>query len=250
MKIGIIGGTGLESPDLLEDYKEEIIDTPFGKPSSPLMTGTINGVKIAIISRHGNKHEIPPSQVNNRANIFALKYTGCKYIISTTAVGSLKDEIKPGDFIILDQFIDFTTSRTNTFYDKFEFGPIHPQLAKPFSSSIRQNLIQSCKLLNYKHHTTGTVVTIEGPRFSTIAESKMFQLLGADVINMSIAPEAILAREAEVEYATIALSTDYDSWHDDFEPVSWEIVQETFKKNVENIKQVLIKTIELLSKEN
>ena len=244
MKIGIIGGSGLENPEILQDYKEIEIDTPFGKPSSPLITGKIKGIDIIIISRHGKKHEIPPTQVNNRANIFALKYQGCKYIISTTAIGSLKEEIKRGDFVILDQLIDFTKQRIISFYDKFDFGPIHTPMANPFSEVIRKKLIQSCESLNFQHHKSGTVITIEGPRFSTLAESNMFRQWGADVINMSIAPEAILAKEAEIEYATIAMSTDYDCWKINEEPVSWEVISEIMKKNVERVKQVLIKTIE------
>ena len=133
LKIGIIGGSGLENPELLQDFKEIEVDTPFGKPSSKLITGKLYGIDIAIISRHGKKHEIPPTQVNNRANIFALKYEGCKYIIGTTAVGSLREDIKRGDFVILDQFIDFTRRRDETFYEKFEFGAIHTPMANPFS---------------------------------------------------------------------------------------------------------------------
>lgn len=249
MKIGVIGGSGLDDPQLLQDYKEVEVETPFGKPSSPLTIGKIKNVEVVIISRHGKKHEIPPTQVNNRANIFALKDQGCKHIISTTAVGSLKQEIQRGDFIILDQFIDFTRNRKLSFYENFEFGPIHTPMAKPFSEKLRKKLIQITKELNYPLHEKGTVVTIEGPRFSTIAESKMFQQWGADVINMSIAPEAILANEAELEYAAIAMSTDYDCWKQDEEPVSWEGILEIFNKNVEKVKQVLIKTIETFSEE-
>ncbi len=247
MKIGIIGGSGLENPEILQDYKEINVDTPFGKPSSPLIAGKINGVDVIILSRHGKKHEIPPTQINNRANIYALKYQGCKHIISTTAVGSLREDICRGDFVILDQFIDFTKQRNLTFYDRFDFGPIHTQMANPFSEMLRKKIIQSCEELNFNYHKSGTVITIEGPRFSTIAESKMFRQWGADVINMSIAPEAILAKEAEVEYATIAMSTDYDCWKQNEEPVSWEAIKEVMKKNVEKVKQVLIKTIEKIS---
>src|SRR3989344_629297 len=141
IKIGIIGGSGLDNPEILENYKELEVDTPFGKPSSPLMIGKIKGIDVIIISRHGRKHEFPPTQVNNRANIFALKDQGCKRIIATTAVGSLKEEIKRGDFIILDQFIDFTKQRKLTFFDSFDFGPIHVSLADPFSESLRKKLI-------------------------------------------------------------------------------------------------------------
>ncbi len=250
LKIGIIGGSGLENPELLQNYKEIDVDTPFGKPSSPLITGRIHGIEVVILSRHGKKHEIPPTQVNNRANIFALKYQGCKYIISTTAVGSLRDEIKRGDFIILDQFIDFTKHREITFYDKFDFGPIHTAMANPFSENIRKKLIQACESLKFNHYKSGTVITVEGPRFSTIAESNMFRQWGADVINMSISPEAILAKEAEVEYATIAMSTDYDCWKQDETPVSWDAIKEIMKNNNSRVQQVLLKTIEYFSLEH
>ena len=249
LKVGIIGGSGLENPELLEDYKELEVSTPFGKPSSKLITGKINGIDVVIISRHGNKHEIPPSQINNRANIFALKYEGCKYIIATTAVGSLKEEIKPGDFIVLDQFIDFTRHRDVTFYEKFEFGALHAPMANPFSEELRKKLINSCTELKFPHHERGTVVTIEGPRFSTKAESNMFRQWGADVINMSIAPEAILANEAEVPYATIAMATDYDCWREDEKSVTWDIIKQVMNSNVENVKKVLLHVIESFSRE-
>jgi 5'-methylthioadenosine phosphorylase len=249
LKVGIIGGSGLENPELLEDYKELDVDTPFGKPSSKLITGKIDGIDVVIISRHGTKHEIPPSQVNNRANIFALKYEGCKYIIATTAVGSLKEEIKRGDFVILDQFIDFTRHRDITFYEKFEFGPLHTPMANPFSEELRKKLIKGCTDLCLPHHERGTVVTIEGPRFSTKAESNMFRQWGADIINMSIAPEAILANEAEVPYGAIAMATDYDCWKEEEEPVSWDMVKQVMNSNVENVKKVILKVIASFSRE-
>ncbi len=249
LKIGVIGGSGLENPELLENFQQKEVDTPFGKPSSPLTTGKINGIDIVIIARHGLKHEIPPTQVNNRANIFALKNEGCKYIIATTAVGSLREDIKRGEFVILDQFIDFTKQRKLSFFEQFEFGPVHTPMPEPFSKVIRKKLIESCDELSYACHEKGTVVTIEGPRFSTKAESKMFQQWGADVINMSIAPEAILANEAEVPYGVIAMSTDYDCWKDDEEPASWEVIRKVMRENVENVKKVLLNTINSFSRE-
>jgi 5'-methylthioadenosine phosphorylase len=249
LKIGIIGGSGLENPELFEDYKEIEVDTPFGKPSSKLITGKLFGIDVAIISRHGKKHEIPPTQVNNRANIFALKYEGCKYILATTAVGSLKEEIKRGDFVIVDDFIDFTKQRKLTFYDKFEFGAIHTPMVNPFSDILRKKLIESCRSLNLTLHEKGTIITIEGSRFSTRAESNMFRQWGADIINMSIAPEAILANEAEVPYAVIATSTDYDCWKEGEESVTWEMIKEIMKGNTENLKKVLLKVIESFSRE-
>ena len=175
MKIGIIGGSGLETLDIFENPAQKEVETPFGKPSSPLITGRINNIDVVIISRHGTKHEITPTEVNNRANIFALKDEGCKYIISTTAVGSLREEIKRGDFVILDQFIDFTKLRKLSFFDKFEFGAIHTPMANPFSETLRKKLIESCEKLKFPNHKKGTVITIEGPRFSTRAESNLFR---------------------------------------------------------------------------
>ncbi len=249
LKVGIIGGSGLENPEILENYKEIDVDTPFGKPSSKLICGKLFGIDVVIISRHGKKHEIPPTHVNNRANIFALKYEGCKYIIATTAVGSLKEEIKRGDFVILNQFIDFTRHRDVTFFDKFEFGAMHTAMAKPFSEKLRKKLIEVCEELGFPYHKKGTVITIEGPRFSTIAESNLFRQWGADIINMSISPECILANEAEVEYAAVAMSTDYDCWKEGEESVSWNVIKQIMKDNSERMKKILMKLIESFSKE-
>ena len=249
MKIGIIGGSGLDNPELLEEFKEIEVETPFGKPSSPLIYGKINGIEVFIIARHGRKHQIPPTQVNNKANIFALKDKGCKFIISTTAVGSLREEIKRDDFVILNQFIDFTKRRDVTFFESFDFGPLHTPMANPFSEELRKKLIRACKELKFPLHEKGTVITVEGPRFSTKAESKMFRQFGADVINMSISPEAILANEGEIPYATIAMSTDYDCWKENEESVSWDTIKEVMKNNSERVKKVLLKTIEYFSEE-
>ncbi len=247
MKIGIIGGSGLDSPNLIENPRVLDVDTPLGKPSSPLTCGKIRGVDVAIISRHGKNHEITPTNVNNRANIYALKEQGCTHLIATTAVGSLREDIKPGDFVILDNFIDFTRHRTNTFYDKFSNGPVHTSMAWPFDYGLRKELIKSCKDLGVPLHKRGTVITVEGPRFSTIAESRMFQTWGAHVINMSIAPEAALANEADLPYAAIAISTDYDCWKPDEENVTWDSIVKIFDENVSKVKEIIVKTIESFS---
>ena len=248
MKIGIIGGSGLDDPKLMSNYEEKNIDTPYGKPSSPITCGKLNGMDICIIARHGKKHKIPPTQVNNRANIYALGKLGCTHILATTAVGSLKEEIRRGDFVILDQFIDFTKHRTITFHDNFNDGPKHTGMADPFSKILRETIIKSCEELGIKHHPKGTVVTIEGPRFSTRAESKIFISWGADVINMSVAPEATLANEAGIPYAAIAMSTDYDCWKTNEKPVSWDDILEIFKNNSEKMKKLLLKTIENMNR--
>ena len=240
VKIGIIGGSGLDDPDILKGAEDVAVSTNYGEPSSQLKTGTISGVDVVLLARHGREHTIPPTHVNFRANIDALRQQGCTHIIATTAVGSLKEEIGRGDFVIIDQFIDFTRLRKLSFYDKFEpHKPEHCPMAEPFDEKLRDILIESCKDLGLKHHPKGTVVTIEGPRFSTKAESHMFRAWGADIINMSIAPEAILANEAKIPYAVVAMSTDYDCWKEDELPVTWEDILKIFGQNVEKVTKLL-----------
>jgi 5'-methylthioadenosine phosphorylase len=243
-KIGIIGGSGLENLDLFTEKKEHDISTKYGSPSSTLFSGMLEGKEVVIISRHGRNHSIPPTQVNNRANILALKESGCSHILASTACGSLREEIKRGDIVIPDQFIDFTRHRAVTFHEIFEDENLaHTPMADPFNKELRNILCNNAKSLKLNYHSKGTIVTIEGPRFSTRAESHMFRLWGADVINMSTAPEAILANEAGIPYAAIALSTDYDCWKTDEEPVSWEEVLKVFKKNIESVTKLLVKAI-------
>lgn len=249
IKIGIIGGSGLDDPQILQDTQDLDVNTPYGKPSSLLKVGKINNINVILIARHGRQHTIPPTQVNNRANIHALKEQGCTHILATTACGSLRQEIERGDFVILDQFIDFTRLRRLSFHDSFAPGEMaHTPMAEPFDQKLRKKLLKTCQELNLKHHQKGTVVTIEGPRFSTKAESHMFRFWGADVINMSIAPEAILAKEANIPYAAVAMSTDYDCWKEDEEPVTWEAILEVFKQNVEKVTNLLINTIPKISR--
>lgn len=243
-KIAIIGGSGLEDPDILKSPKIIKVKTPYGEPTSDLTTGKIGNIDVVILSRHGKKHTIPPTQVNNRANIWALKEQGCDYILATTACGSLREEIGRGDLVILDQFIDFTKHRKTTFFDEFKPGEMkHTPMADPFDSKLRELLIESSEELKLTYHKTGTVVSIEGPRFSTRAESNMFRMWGADVINMSVAPEAILANEIEIPYAAIAMSTDYDCWKTDEEAVTWEAVLEIFNQNVHNVIDLILATL-------
>ncbi|MFH1064526.1 MAG: S-methyl-5'-thioadenosine phosphorylase [Candidatus Woesearchaeota archaeon] len=244
VKIGIIGGSGLDNPDILEGAKDIEVSTPYGAPSSPLKTGKIKGVEVVLLARHGREHTIPPTQVNYRANIHALKAAGCTHILATTAVGSLREEIDRGHLVIIDQFIDFTRLRKLTFHEKFEpHKPVHTPMATPFNGALRSLLNSSAESLGITHHKKGTVVTIEGPRFSTIAESKMFRAWGADIINMSIAPEVILANEAGIPYAAVAMSTDYDCWKKDEEPVTWDAILEIFGKNVKKVTSLLIDVI-------
>ncbi len=253
VKIGIIGGSGLDNPELLKEYKELEVETPYGKPSSLISCGKLDGIEVCILSRHGKKHEIPPTQINYRANIYALRKLGCSHVIATTACGSLREEIKRGDFVVLDQFIDFTRHRNITFFDKFPGGlenANHTAMPDPFSEFLREKIIEACQELNIPFHKKGTVITIEGPRFSTRAESHMFRQLGADVVNMSVAPEAILAREAELEYSAIAMSTDYDCWKTDEKPVSWEEILRIFGQNAEKMKKLLIQIIKKVGRED
>jgi 5'-methylthioadenosine phosphorylase len=243
VKVGIIGGSGLDNPELLQDFQELEIETKFGKPSDKLILGKLNNIDVVILPRHGKGHKITPSKVNYRANIQALKDQNVDYILATTACGSLREEIGRGDFVILDQFIDFTRHRNITFHEDFNEGIKHTPMATPFDEKLRNLLIQTSKELNYKTHEKGTVITIEGPRFSTKAESYMFRSWGADVINMSIAPEATLANELGIPYAAIAMSTDYDCWKENEEPVTWDAILEIFKANVEKVTELIINTI-------
>jgi 5'-methylthioadenosine phosphorylase len=240
-KIGIIGGSGLDDPKLLKDYEEVTMMTKYGNPSSTFMTGTIKSRDVVILARHGRDHSIYPSGVNNRANVLALKIIGCTHILATTAVGSLREEMHPGHLVFPDQVIDFTKKREYTFFH--EEKVIHTPMADPFSENLRNLLIDSAKRLELKYHPKGTVVTIEGPRFSTRAESHMFRMLGADVINMSTVPEVFLARELDMEYASVAMSTDYDCWKENEEPVNFEMILEIYKKNSENVKKLIVETI-------
>ena len=247
VKVGIIGGSGLDNPDILKDARDLVVSTKYGEPSSPLKLGRIHDVEVVLIARHGRKHTITPTNVNYRANIQSLKDQGCTHILATTACGSLREEIGRGDLVILDQFIDFTRLRKLSFFDEFPPGDAkHTAMAYPYSEELRNLIIEGATELNLKFHKKGTVITIEGPRFSTRAESEMFRIWGADVINMSIAPETILANEAGIPYAAIAMSTDYDCWKDDEAPVTWEEILEIFGKNVNNVIKLLTRTINKL----
>ena len=241
--VGIIGGSGLEDPDILKDPDVLRVTTRFGMPSSTLTRGSIGGTQVVVLSRHDRDHHITPTHVPNRANIQALKDAGCTHILATTAAGSLREEIGRGDFVVLDQFIDFTRRRDSTVFEDFGDGLHHTSMADPFDRKLRNALIETAETLGIAAHPTGTVVTIEGPRFSTRAESRMFRLLGGDVINMSTAPECIVANELRLPYAAVAMSTDYDSWKDDEEPVTWEAVLEIFRQNAEKMTRLLVETV-------
>jgi 5'-methylthioadenosine phosphorylase len=243
-RIAIIGGSGLENPAILKNAIELKIDTPYGPTSSDFKSGEINGREVILLSRHGRQHTTPPTQVNNRANLWAIREAGCSHILATTACGSLRQEIGRGDFVVLDQFIDFTRHRPVSFFEAFEPHEMkHTPMADPFDSFLRSKIIETASELAMKIFETGTVITIEGPRFSTRAESNMFRMWGADVINMSTAPEAILANELGIPYAAIAMSTDYDCWKTDEPPVTWGDVLKVFNQNVSRVIELLIQTI-------
>jgi 5'-methylthioadenosine phosphorylase len=240
-KIALIGGSGFDDPDFLKDIHQVKIGTPFGPLSNDLIVGTFDNREIVILLRHGKGHRIAPASVNYRANIWALKEFGVTHIIATTACGSLREEIEPGHLVFPDQFIDRTTSRKSTFYDGDQVA--HISMAEPFCEYLRQILISTAKSSSITHHERGTVITIEGPRFSTRAESNMFRLWGGDIINMSTVPEVVLAREAGMCYASIAMSTDFDCWHHSEEPVTWEMIISVMKKNVENVKNIFFESV-------
>ncbi|KAM8773245.1 S-methyl-5'-thioadenosine phosphorylase isoform 2-T2 [Acanthopagrus schlegelii] len=215
IKIGIIGGSGLDDPDILEGRTERYVDTPYGKPSDALILGKIKNVECVLLARHGRQHTIMPSNVNFQANIWALREEGCTHLLATTACGSLREEIQPGDIVIIDQFIDRTTKRAQTLHDGQPTSPpgvCHIPMAEPFCNRTREVLVEVARTLGIKCHVRGTMLTIEGPRFSSRAESLMFRQWGADVINMTTVPEVILAKEAGLCYASIAMATDYDCW--------------------------------------
>uniref|UniRef100_A0A3P9MNI4 S-methyl-5'-thioadenosine phosphorylase n=1 Tax=Oryzias latipes TaxID=8090 RepID=A0A3P9MNI4_ORYLA len=248
--IGIIGGSGLDDPDILEGRTERYVDTPYGKPSDALILGKIKNVECVLLARHGRQHTIMPSNVNYRANIWALREEGCTHLLVTTACGSLREEIQPGDIVIIDQFIDRTTKRHQTLYDGQPSSPpgvCHIPMAEPFCSRTREVLVEVARSLGVKCHHRGTMLTIEGPRFSSRAESLMFRQWGADVINMTTVPEVVLAKEAGLCYASIAMATDYDCWKEHEEAVCVDNVLKTMKENANKASSILLTAIPHIS---
>jgi 5'-methylthioadenosine phosphorylase len=241
IKVGIIGGSGLDDPKILKKANEITVATPYGPPTSVLTCGVIEGVEAAMIARHGKDHSISPGKVNFRANIWALKEQGCTHILASTAVGSLREEIAPGHLVFPDQFIDHTRRRETTFFD--EDVVVHTPFSEPFCPHLADLLASSSQQMGVPYHKNKTVITIEGPRFSTKAESHMFRSWNADVINMSTVPEVTLAREKKMHYAVIAMSTDYDCWHEEEEPVTWEMILSTMKKNAEHVINLFLDVI-------
>ncbi|MBU1127369.1 S-methyl-5'-thioadenosine phosphorylase [Patescibacteria group bacterium] len=242
VNIGIIGGSGFY--DLAEGLREVKVETPYGPPSDKIALGGVLGSPVAFLARHNRDHLVPPHQINYRANIWALKSLGISRIITSHAVGSLQKEIAPGDFVVLDQFVDRTKGRIDTFYD----GQIatHVSTAFPYCPQLRKTAISSCKKIGVKVHEKGTVVIIQGPRFSTAAESLWFTRMGWDVINMTEYPEVALAREKGICYSAICVSTDYDAGlvsEGEVEPVSTGEIIKVFKNNSHKVKKVILEMI-------
>ena len=237
--LGVIGGSGLYSMDELNVIEKVSLDTPFGPPSEDVVIGELNGTRMAFLPRHGIGHFIPPSEINFRANIFAMKKLGVEQIISISAVGSMKEKLQPGHFSIPHQFIDRTTRRISTFFTTGMVG--HVALADPVCLATAEVLSAAAHKVNAIVHDGGTYVCIEGPQFSTRAESNVYRQWDVDVIGMTNATEAKLAREASICYATLALVTDYDCWKEEEEPVTVEAVLDIMHKNVETAQKILKK---------
>ena len=236
-EVGIIGGSGLYDIEGLHQVKRVTITTPFGPPSSPMVVGELDGIRVAFLSRHGQGHRFNPSEINYRANIYALKALGVRRVISVSAVGSMKEAMKPGHVVLPDQFIDLTKRRISTF---FEGGVVaHVAFSEPVCASLGDSLLGAGRSVGATVHQGGTYVCIEGPQFSTKAESYLYRQWGVSVIGMTNLPEAKLAREAELCYATVALVTDYDCWHETEEPVTVEAILATLCENVTLAKQLL-----------
>jgi 5'-methylthioadenosine phosphorylase len=236
-RIGVIGGTGLYDIEGLKDIKEVRPETPFGKPSDAIIMGKLGGVGIAFLPRHGKGHRISPTEVPSRANIYALKGLGVKFIISSNSCGSFKEELKPGHLLVPDQIIDRTRGRINTFFS--EGIVAHIAFADPFCPVLSDIVYNAAKEAGAIVHKGGTFIAMEGPAFSTRAESRLYKSWGADVLGMTVLPEAKLAREAEICYASIACITDYDSWHETNEAVSVEAILTTMRNNIDLAKKTI-----------
>ena len=240
-RIGVIGGSGLYEMEGLRAKEEVEVDTPYGAPSDSYLIGELGDVSMVFLPRHGRGHRILPTHLNSRANIFGMKKLGVEWIISVSAVGSMREEIEPGHIVIIDQFFDRTRERPSTFFGDGVAG--HITFADPVCPILRSVLMDAARAAGATVHDGGTYVCIEGPQFSTRAESKVFRSWGVDVIGMTNLPEARLAREAEICYATIALCTDYDCWHEDEEDVTIEAVLEVVRQNVSTAQAIIKESV-------
>jgi 5'-methylthioadenosine phosphorylase len=242
--IGVIGGSGLYEIEGLADLEEHEISTPFGKPSDPVVVGTLERKRVAFLPRHGHGHRILPGEVNVRANIYAMKVLGVERIIAVNACGSMKEEIAPSHVVIPDQIIDRTKGRSSTFFGNGL--AVHVSFAEPFCPQLSAVLYDAAVRTGATVHMGGTYVCIEGPRFSTKAESELHRSWGVSIIGMTAMPEAVLAREAEICYASLALSTDYDVWHETEAPVTADMVVQTLLSNVETAKKAIREAVQLI----
>lgn len=236
--LGIVGGSGLYDIEGVDVVDEVGIETPFGPPSDTFVIGKYKEGKIIFLPRHGRGHKIPPSKINFRANIYGMKKLGATRVLSVSAVGSMREEVAPGDIVVVDQFYDNTKFRINTFFDEGVVG--HIAFAEPVCKQFAEVVYTSAKNIVERVHNGGTYICIEGPQFSTRAESLVYRSFGVDVIGMTNIPEAKLAREAGLCYSTMALATDYDCWHESEEDVTAELVIEVLKKNISNAKKIIL----------
>jgi len=244
-RIGVIGGSGLYNIDGLKNLRKVSMKTPFGSPSDKLMLGSLEGKEVVFLPRHGVGHRIPPSCINYRANIFAMKKLGVDRIISVNACGSLKEEMRPMDFVIVDQFVDRTNhAREMSFFEKGIVA--HVEFSRPVCESLRTALYDAATGFGLRVHNRGTYINMEGPAFSTRAESNLYRSWGMDIIGMTNFAEAKLAREAEICYATLAAITDYDCWHPNHESVTIDMVIRNLQNNIENSKKILLAAIKKL----
>ena len=245
--VGVIGGSGLYEIEGLTDLEEVHLSTPFGEPSDAFLVGRLGEQSVVFLSRHGRGHRVPPSAINFRANVWGMKQLGVERIVSVSAVGSLREELAPGDFVFVDQFFDRTRHRVDTFFDRDVVA--HVMLADPVCEDVRKTLFATAGDLGVTLHDGGTYVNMEGPQFSTRAESKVYRSWGMDVIGMTNLQEAKLAREAELCYATVAMVTDYDCWRQDEEDVTVEAILEVMRANVGHARRLIASVVPLLGGE-
>ncbi len=251
IRFGVIGGSGVYQMEALENVQEVTLDTPFGKPSDAYITGTLHGQRVAFLARHGRGHRISPTQLNQRANIYGFKMLGVEYLIGVSACGSLREDFAPGHIVIPDQIFDRTVNRALSFFDDPSVGTgglvVHVGVAEPFCSFLNELCYRAVEQTGNPVHKGGNFITIEGPRFSTKAESRVYRSWGMDIIGMTTTPEAQLAREAEMSYAVMAHVTDYDVWHESEEPVTVEKVIQTLLHNADVAKNAVANAIRLLA---